>query len=262
MKIARVFPTKTSYCPDDKDAYFGVPDSITPQYDEVHISCTFTWDIDKAYKLQSSWCSNAKIVRVGGVAINGESTQPFMSGMYLKRGVTITSRGCPNKCSFCMVKNDLIEFDTFPVGNIVQDNNFLACSEQHKDRVYRMLKTQKGVEFKGGLEASRINLKTAEDLRSLRIKSLWLACDNDSNIKQLQKAVDILFNAGFRKSHLYCYVLIGKEELRLRAVRDMGVMPFAQLYQKPEKHKTEYTREMKQYQRIMSRPAITRNIFK
>ena len=63
-------------------------------------------------------------------------------------------------------------------------------------------------------------------------------------------------------SQLYCYVLIGKEEQRLRAVREMGVMPFAQLYQAPVKYKTEYTKEMKKYSRLMSRPAITRNIFK
>jgi len=106
MKIARVFPTKTSMCPTDKHAYFNEPDLFTPNYDEIHISVTFTWDIAKAYKLVNSWKSKGK-VKIGGMAINGESDKP-VSGLYLKEGVTITSRGCPNGCSFCLVKKNLL----------------------------------------------------------------------------------------------------------------------------------------------------------
>ena len=49
MRIARVFPTKNSMSPTDKDAYFDVPPRIgLPEYDEVHISVAFTWDLKKA----------------------------------------------------------------------------------------------------------------------------------------------------------------------------------------------------------------------
>jgi hypothetical protein len=51
MKIARVFPTRTSMTPTDPDAYVGLPDLFTPQYDEVHISVAFTWDIPKVQDL-------------------------------------------------------------------------------------------------------------------------------------------------------------------------------------------------------------------
>lgn len=103
MKIARVFPTKTSMCPTDQDAYFSHPKLNTPFYDEVHISCQFTWDIQKARDLAIQWRNFGK-VKIGGVAIDGESDQPFQAGVYLKKGITITSRGCPNNCSFCIVK--------------------------------------------------------------------------------------------------------------------------------------------------------------
>lgn len=260
MKVARVFPTKTSMSPTDKDAYFDAPDIFTSQYDEAHISVTFTWDIDKGHRLAEEWKSHAKTVKVGGVAITGESDEPFISGIYLRKGITITSRGCPNNCSFCIIKNPLKEFDDFPEGNIIQDNNFLACSDQHRNFVYKMLKKQKQISFKGGLEARRITPKIAEELRELSISELWLACDSDSAIEPLRKAVKILKIAGFN-SQLYSYVLIGKEEQRLRAVREMGVIPFAQLYMENKPHKTIYTNEMKQYQRLMARPAIIRNIF-
>lgn len=259
--IARVFPTKTNLCPEDEHSYFSSPDMFTPNYDEIHVSCQFTWDIDRAYELAETWKSKGN-VKVGGVAINGESKEPFKAGIYLKKGVTITSRGCPNNCSFCLIKNNLIELNEFPEGNIIQDNNFLACSDQHRERVYSMLKKQSGIEFKGGLEAARVTPKIADELRSLRVKSLWLACDHDSAIKPLRRAVEILLNAGFKKSHLYCYVLIGKEEMRLREVFDIGCMPFAQLYQPPERKKIEYSPQSKVFQRTWCRPAAYKSFLK
>jgi len=263
VKIARIFPTKTSMSPTDKNAYFDAPDMFTPNdYDEAHISITFTWDIDKGHRIAKEWGNHARVVKIGGVAVDGESKNCFVSGMYLREGITITSRGCPNNCSFCLVnKNGMIEFDDFPEGNIVQDNNILACSDRHWGLVMSMLRKQKDICMKGGLEARRVTTKKAENLRSLRIRELWLACDHDGAIEPLSKAIQILRKAGFSDSHFYCFVLIGMEEQRLRAVRNLGVMPFAQLYMKPENKKTEYTDEMKKYQRLMSRPAITRNIF-
>lgn len=256
MKIARVFSAKTPACPTDADAYFGPPTKATPNYDLCLVSCQFTWDIPKAKILYDAWQAKAEIVALGGVAIHGESKQPFTSGVFLKPGITITSRGCPNHCSFCMVRKELIEFDTFCAGNIVQDNNILACSDLHWGKVMAMLKKQKAIEFKGGLEKGRITPKIAEDLRGLRIKTLWLACDDKNAIRPLERAVRILKKAGFRQRHLLnCYVLIGdspRENIhRLREVWKMGVTPFAQLY-KPG----EYTRPWKRLQRRWSRPAI------
>ena len=46
MKIIRVFPTKTSYTPIDDYVFIGMPPFIIPEHDEIHISCTFTWDRD------------------------------------------------------------------------------------------------------------------------------------------------------------------------------------------------------------------------
>jgi hypothetical protein len=190
MKIARVFPTKTSFSPTDEDCYFDAPDLFTPIYDKVFISVSFTWDRERAGKLCDAWQSHARAIYIGGPAVEGESDKPFQAGVYLKKGITITSRGCPNHCSFCQVRQgELIEFDDFPEGNIVQDNNLLACSGRHLELVWSMLKKQKGIEMKGGLEASRTTPKIAEVLRGLRIKTLWLACDYHNAIKPLQLPV-------------------------------------------------------------------------
>ena len=248
--------------PRDKDAYYNTPDLFTPKYKEVHISVTFTWDKDKADRLAFAWEKHGR-VRIGGIAIDGESDQPFQAGMYLKHGVTITSRGCPNNCWFCLVRRGLIELSKFPEGNIVQDNNFLACSKKHRNRVYDMLRKQKQIEFKGGLDKRLVTPEIADELRSLKIKTLWLACDMPNDIKPLAKAVELLLNAGFKRSHLYCYVLIGKdiqeEESRMREVFKLGAMPFAQLYRDPQDN-IKYSKEWKQFARKWSRPAIIRNM--
>jgi hypothetical protein len=262
MKIARVFPTKTSMCPIDQDAYFTHPQLNTPFYDEVHISCQFTWDIQKANDLAVQWRRFGKMVKIGGVAIDGESNQPFQGGVYLRKGITITSRGCVNNCNFCLVRRGLIEFDEFPEGNIIQDNNILACSDQHWRLVLSMLKNQRAIEFKGGLEKSRITPKIAEDLRGLSIKTLWLACDQPNGIEPLRKAVEILKSVGFTRSHLYCYVLIGdnaRENIqRLREVYKIGCMPFAQLFRNKD-NSIQYSRSWKRFSRRWSKPAIIRS---
>jgi hypothetical protein len=95
-------------------------------------------------------------------------------------------------------------------------------------------------------------------LRALKIKMLWLACDQPSGIEPLSRAVKILTKAGFTRNHLSCYVLIGdnaRENIhRLREVWKIGCMPFAQLY-KP----AEYTRSWKRFARRWSKPPIIRS---
>lgn len=41
-RIIRVFPSRTSYTPEDEYVFIGMPPFIIPEHDEVHISCTFT----------------------------------------------------------------------------------------------------------------------------------------------------------------------------------------------------------------------------
>lgn len=264
-RIARVFPTKTSMTPTDQDAYYGTPELFMPKYDEVHISCQFTWDKPKAEMLAREW-EHIAPVKIGGVAFDGESDQPFQSGMYLRKGITITSRGCPNNCGFCMVrKGGMIEFDQFPEGNIIQDNNILSCSDHHWRLVMSMLKKQRRIEFKGGLDKYRVTPERAEDLRSLSISTLWLACDQAGGIEPLRKAVQILLKAGFTRNHLYCYVLIGNDARenihRLKEVYRIGCMPFAQLFIDKE-NSIDYSRGWKRFQRRWSKPMIVRKRIK
>ena len=57
MKIIRVFPYKTSYTPTDRYSFIGPPPfrELIPDHDEVHISCTFTWDKKRCQELAYQW---------------------------------------------------------------------------------------------------------------------------------------------------------------------------------------------------------------
>lgn len=261
MKIARVFPIKTSMSPVDLDAYFGNPPNLFPLiYDEIHISVSFTWDIQQAYWLKRQWEDIAP-VKIGGPAIDGESKNSFNPGVYLRNGVTITSRGCPNRCPFCHVKCDLIELKEIHPGNIIQDNNILACSKSHQEKVFQMLKGQREIQFLGGLEASRITEKIIEQLRGLRIKQLFFAYDRTEQEKHLVKAGGIL-SSYFTRSHLRCFVLIGYgndtiEKALTRLIRsyELGFLPFSMLYRNKKGEYPQPEKEWREFNRTWDRPA-------
>lgn len=266
MKIARVFPHKKSvFTPTDEDCYFDVPKYNTPHYDEVHVSCVFTWDKPQAQFLAWQWRDYGDKVLIGGPAY-GSPCEDFVPGRYVAPGVIFTSRGCPNKCKFCHVPKKEGAFRELPVvpGHIIQDNNILACSDAHWDKLISMLRTQSRIEFKGGLEARRLTDKRILDIRSLSIASLWLACDTPGSFPVVKNAIDRLTKAGFTRSHIYVYVICGEDEeeeaARMEKIFLAGGIPFAQLFQPEEK--IEYSPEWKKFSKFWSRPASIKSAMK
>lgn len=153
MKVIRVFPRRTSYTPDDDYAFVGDPPmaAFRPQADEVHISCTFTWDKTNAERLRYAWGQYYPLVKLGGAAM-GSKPNGFTPGMYVKPGITFTSRGCNNQCPWCFVskyEGKLSEYDNPAIGHIIGDNNLLQCSKSHIEKVFAMLRSQKKINFNG-----------------------------------------------------------------------------------------------------------------
>ena len=264
-RIVRVFPYRNSFTPIDDYALYGFQPLMLPAvYDEIHISCTFTWDKPLCRDLKTAYEGiQDKPVYLGGVAF-GSPVDGFIQGMYLKHNIIFTSRGCNNKCPWCIVPKQegrIKQLSDIPTGNIIQDNNFLQTDRAHQDRVFEMLKTQKGICFKGGLEAGLLTDRFVEGIRDLRIKELWLACDTDGRIKDLQRAAAMLTKAGFNRNKIFCYVLSygkdrDKDEARARAVYEAGAMPFVQLFRDFTERKTEHSKDWERWARTWQRPAI------
>lgn len=275
MKTLRVFIRRTSQTPNDDYVKIGMTDLFMPKdINEVHISTIFTWDIEKALRLKRNYGLYYPKVLVGGPAFaNGNYDPKFIPGKYVKKGITITTRGCNFKCPFCLVykkEGKFSEIDIEP-GNIIQDNNILLASRDHLREVFDMLRTQKGIRFLGGLDKRLIKDWHIKELRSLRIKELWLAFDNWENKKEFISVVEKLKRAGFKRNKIRCYVLAGfnepiiASEDRLRFVYECGALPYVQVYQPPTKKKRfagERSREDNLFVRRWSRPAIIKTMNK
>jgi len=294
MRIIRVFPRRTKLTPTDnlafaydpKAKYFHPPFDA-PQADEVHISVTFTWDIERAQKIADAWRARYNIVKVGGPAI-GDKPNGFTPGMYINDRVTFTTRGCNNRCPWCLAwkrEGKLQEIENFPDGCIIQDNNLCQASMEHIERVFEMLaryrkRTRRFAVFSGGLDARIIASGTKDDplkgdrivelLRKADVKQLFLAADSKNSVNVLKDALSKLeffgrCNYGLIKK-IYCYTLIGfdretipQAEERLEAVYQAGCLPFSQLYQ-PDDHYIEWSKEWKRFARTWSRPAAMKSM--
>lgn len=254
--------------PKDDYAFVGDPPMMRPDADEVHVSVTFTWDLKKARRLAEAWAQYYPTVKIGGPVLESP-TNGFIPGQYIKRGATFTSRGCNNKCPWCLVperEGRLEELSEFPPGYIIQDNNLLQCNKGHIALVCQMLRGQHGIDFTGGLDSRLITDSIAEDLRGLRIRQLFLACDTKGAVRPLRKAVQKLW--GLSRDKLRCYVLlafnnetISQATEQLEQVWEVGCMPFAQLYQPPDRY-IKYPKEWRDLARVWSRPAIMKAIHK
>lgn len=272
MVIARVFPRRTQATPDDPLSFVGVenPPLLTlPEIDEIHVSVAFTYDRFRAEKMAYQWEAAGVPVRLGDPAYDDPAGE-FVPGLYLKHGYTITSRGCNNKCWFCMAskrEGQLRELEIKDGWNIL-DNNLLQCSEAHIRSVFEMLHRQSHrPKFTGGLEAKELKPWHCELLREARPERMYFAYDTPDDYEPLVMAGRMLMEAGITpQSHVMaCYNLIGykgdtfeKANTRLNQTIKAGFMPYAMLY-RDEKGKVD--REWAKFQREWLRPAIVSTKF-
>lgn len=271
-RLIRVFPRKTRATPDDELVRFGPP-GLFDEADEVHVSVTFTYDKAKAEELAEQW-SRVAPVKIGGVAYGDESLV-FIPGMYVKRGYTITSRGCPRRCFFCGVWKKWPVANPLPIhdGWNVLDDNLLACPRDHVEAVFEMLRRQKlpangRIEFTGGLEALSLQDYQVDLLASLRPRpNMFFAYDPGDAFETLESAASRLLAAGFtRESHrLRSYCLIGHPkdtfemaDKRLRQLVSIGFTPYAMLWCPASASQEKYRPgpEWQTFTRRWRRPAI------
>ena len=262
-RIIRVFPRRTRATPVDDLVRVNVPPGLFDECDEVHVSCTFSYDRPRAEWLERQW-QHVAPVQISGPAY-GDPGGEFVPGRYLRPGYTITTRGCPNRCWFCDVWKREGPTRELPIrdGWNVLDSNLLAASEPHIRAVFAMLARQtRRVEFTGGLEAARLQPWHVDLLAGLKPRpAVWLAYDEPRDLEPLREACRMLLAAGWtRASHrLRCYVLAGYPGDTLAAASErcataiaVGCTPMAMVYRGPD---GRYPVGWRQWQRQWARPA-------
>lgn len=276
MPILRVFPKRNSFTPTDEYVRIGEPKGRLPNsISEVHVSCTFTWDMARCRELQLAWSSRVnERVRLGGPAYDDPGGH-FTQGRYVRLGVSISSRGCPGKCPWCFVPKREGKLRLLPIcwGNRNQDNNITAFPKRHFKDLVSMLTWQQGIVLAGGLEARRLKDWHIEEFRRLKpsqVREVWFSADEDSALRPLKRALSKIrpmfaqYSDGGRRK-LRCYVMIGFHESiskardRLERVWELGCLPFAQLYRDDEDTgqdwRKKYNQEWRALERKWARPA-------
>jgi len=248
--------------------------------DTVRLSIPFTWNLPDAHQRARLLAAQGCTVLVGGPAVNlmpAYLVDVAQVGRQWPGAVqrhnpdaTFTSRGCVRRCSFCAVpraEGQFRELDDWPVAPIVCDNNFLASSRAHFDRAIDRLKPirKRGIDFNQGLDARLMTPYHAHRLAELHCLAR-LAFDHVSLEAKFLQAYQCLRDAGFPKSRIRCYVLIGYDDTpddalyRLRLVHQLGIKPFPGRYQPLDAlHKDAYIapgwtdQELRRYQHYWSR---------
>lgn len=213
--------------------------------DTAFISAVFSWNTQNAYMRCVYYKSCGYKVRCGGQAVemNREVFSEFdtsgkVDALFRHNpDAVFTSRGCIRNCSFCLVpklEGALIEYDDWEVKPIICDNNLLATSQSHFDKVIdRLLDAGiKGVDFNQGLDARILTDHHARRFAELPKDTIVrLAWDHISTEKLYRESFERLVIAGVKPSQIRTYVLIGYNDTpedaryRLESVRSLGALP-------------------------------------
>jgi len=219
--------------------------------DTAYVSAVFSWNVEKAY-MRCVWLKSAGYyVKCGGqaVAMNPRVFSEFdTSGMvdalpHHNQDAVFTSRGCIRRCSFCLVpklEGALVELDEWDTKPIICDNNLLACSTQHFDRVIDKLLDARmaGIDFNQGLDARLLTDYHAKRLAELPKDTIVrLAWDSVATEPLYLSSFQKLVDAGVGKNQIRTYVLIGYKDTpedaryRLEKIVALGALPNPMRYQ-------------------------------
>lgn len=162
--------------------------------------------------------------------------------------ISMTSRGCPRGCSFCVVGKkegrcsrkvaDVKDFWNGQKEIKVLDPNITACIEK-RDLMKQYRETGAWIDFTQGIDIRLTNEEDIEDLNRMKIGIVHFAWDNPKD--RLEEKFR-MFSERYRvkdrrRKIVYCLVNFNstmEENLyRIYTLRDLGYDPYVMIYNKP-----------------------------
>jgi hypothetical protein len=183
------------------------------------------------------------------------------------RSYGFLTRGCPNKCEWCFVPEK--EGDIRPAADIeeflrhdkcvLMDNNVLA-SDHGIRQIEKIARLGIKVDFNQGLDARLIDGPMARLLSKVKwLDPLRLACDRQSQMPAIQKAVQHLRYHNCTPGRYFVYVLVRDIEdalERVKFLKGLWLDPFAQAYR--DKDGNPPSKEQLDFERWVNMRAVNK----
>jgi hypothetical protein len=190
----------------------------------LFISIPFTWNLPEVKREIMQRSFEWDTVTVGGPALNlmpqyfkdlnFVTAKEYYPGAMQRVNpqATKTTTGCNRTCEHCSVpkaEGELKELSDWPDRPIICDNNLLAASREHVDRVIDRLIKHGWADFNQGLDTRLLTKHHANRLAEIKKPRIRLALDSWEYVNEFERAYRKIRAAGIVKRAISCYALIG-----------------------------------------------------
>ncbi len=192
-----------------------------------YFTIPFTWELPRVRQMLIQRTMDYDNAIVGGPAIElipeyfadipnvaiGQSYPGILQ--MLNPLATRTTTGCIRPCRFCGIGQGLIEPGGFrelidwPDLPLITDNNLLAASQGHFDKVIDRLIPWGWADFNQGLDARLLTQYHADRFAGIQNPTIRLALDHKRDQGKWMIAYEKLRQAGIRNGDIRSYALIG-----------------------------------------------------
>lgn len=145
---------------------------------------------------------------------------PLFPWLPKNQAVGSLTKGCPNKCPWCVVPTkegrirpymDIEEIAIEGRDHVVlMDNNILATGDYAKQQLQKIIDLGLHIDFNQAMDARLVTPEYTELLGQIKwIDSrIRFGCDTTAQIKQCERAMELINDAGF-KGEYFLYTMIG-----------------------------------------------------